>query len=304
MRSYIGVRGLVSPGEGKRLVEIFREITNPPARCLAIVVDVSDDTFAETLKEAKARCGERNEHAHLNPSVANIPKIFVAHESVLNFVNFATTNRAKLVENLERVVGVAGPLLHGIQLAMDWPPTGALRAFRVAHPELRVILRVSRDGVRTVQREMELAIEKEQEEGEEDYEASSPEEIAAMEKGKEVMLADAVAGRVASYAGGITDVLLNLSGEVKEGGRHFDAELMTEFLRALRRKEETRTLGMGVAGGFGGRPFSIRPVEAILREFPNVSMNGCGAMVNVVYQLDVGIAMSFFRNAEDMCANV
>ncbi|GEM_PF-4842390 len=304
MRSYIGVRGFVSPSEGNRLMEIFREMANPLSRCLAIVVDVSDATLAETPKEAKARCGEYNEHARLNPSIANVSKIFVAHESVLNFVNFTTVNRANLAENLERVVGVAGPLLHGIQLVMDWPPAGPLRAFRAAHAGLRVILRVSRDGVRAVRREMDAAIEKGKEEDEEEErEILSPEEIAAAEKNKEVMLADAVARRVALYTGGITDVLLNLSGEMKESGRHFDAELVTEFLRALRRKEETRTLGLCIAGGFGGKPFSIRPVGEILREFPDVSMNGCGAMVNVVNQLDVGSAMSFFRNAEDLCAN-
>lgn len=298
---FIGVRGFVHQSQSRGVCEVFRELARDPVRKLAIVCDVNDATIAETPQDARKRCGEYNEHARLCPPVADIPKIFVTHEWVLNFVNLSTGNHAALAENLERIVAVAGPLLNGIQLAMDWPSPGTLRAFRSAHPDLRIVLRVSRDGVRESEKKAQRIIARMNEEA---GGSLSPERQAAQLQQKAEMFANAVARRVAKYAGGITDVLLNLSGSIKEGGKLFDAELMVEFLRALCRNELTRTLGFAVAGGFGAKPFSIRPVGPILREFSALSTNGAGAMVNVVNQLDASSAMGFFRNMEELCANV
>lgn len=267
LRPWIGVRGCVSSFEVGGLVSIIQTLTHDPVRALGVIVNVNDATLAESDKEAAARCGDYDKAAKGFPRVKELPRLLTAHSDVLNFVYVETKDRMNLGMNLERVVAAAGPALSGVHIGMDWPPREALCAFRGAHPELRVVLRLTRDGVRLMQKQK-------------------------IKKG--TALAAAIAGRIASYD--VTDVHLNLSGPVDEGGTPFDAPLLAEYLRAIRKC--VPAIGLGVAGGLNGAKWKLKPVESLLREFPNLSLSAAAALMAVGSGIAVDAAMIFYRNAE------
>lgn len=266
---YIGVRGWTHAEQTKYVALAFEDLGHEPTRALGIIVNVDDVTLIEGERRARERCGEGNVHARLRPPAGDIvgsewrPGIFVNHPLVLNFVSL-DAHEMFIWGRMEDVVERYGPLLHGIKLGAMWPSVWAVREFRERYPSLRVVLRITRDAVRAVGPVGD---------------AATPIKVAA---------------RVAEYDA--TDALVNLSGPPEEGGTLFDAKLIGRYLRAIH--IAAPEAGLVVAGGFGAKEWSLRPLEPLLPEFPQLSINAGAALVSVVNCVDASCAVGLYRRAE------
>lgn len=262
-KPYIGVRGWTHQSQTRDLVLAFDNFRREPTRVLAVIVNVDDITLIEGERRARERCGERNAHARLRPPVEDIAGIFVDHPYICNFISLDAHDMF-IWSRMEDIVKRWGPLLHGIELDSTWPPVW-IGEFRERHPSLRMILRVTRDAVRAV----------------------GPMNAAATPS--------LVAARAAQYRG-VTDVLVNLSGPPEEGGKLFDAELIGRYLRAIRMVAPE--VGLVAAGGFGAKDWSLTPLEALLPEFPDLSINAGAALVSVANCIDTSCAIGLYLRAE------
>lgn len=267
--SYIGVRGWTHYSQTKDIALTFNGLEHEPTRKLAIIVNVDDDAFVEGERRAHTRCGEGNAHARLRPPVDDImgyeghPGIFVDHPLVLNFVSL-DTHEMLLWNRMDEFVDRCGPLFHGVEFGRMWPPEW-VGEFRERYPSLRMILRITRDAVRAV---------------------------SSVDDDARPFL---VAERVAQYRG-ITDVLVNLSGPLEEGGVLFDAELNGRYLRAIR--SAAPEVGLATAGGFGAKPASLKPLWPLLPEFLDLSINAGAALVSVANCVDASCAIGLYQRAE------
>lgn len=266
---YIGVRGWTHYSQTQNIALAFHDFGHEPTRALAIIVNADDITLIEGERRARERCGEGNAHARLRPPAGDIigseghPGIFVNHPLVLNFVSL-DAHEMLVWNRMEEIVERCGSLLDGIELGTMWPPVW-VGEFRERHPSLRMILRITRDAVRAV----------------------GPVDAAATPF--------LVAARVAQY-GGVTDVLVNLSGPPEEGGALFDAELIGRYLRAIH--AAAPEAGLVTAGGFGAKEWSLRPLQPLLPEFPQLSINAGAALVSVVNCVDASCAVGLYQRAE------
>lgn len=124
---YVGITGFTTSEE----VSAALRLLPPGRRRLMVGVLVSDRTL-EGLPEEM--CPRRH------PAVADLEVLFSADPRAFNAVHFHTRTPERLVDQAERVIALAGPRLHAIQINLERAPPEALRALRASHPGLQLIL--------------------------------------------------------------------------------------------------------------------------------------------------------------------
>lgn len=126
-RPYIGVTGFMSSSEVAAVLSVVPEKSR-----YSLMVGV--------LASGKTLLGGQGKWPGRYPPVEKIGDIFLSDPRVVNLVHIATADRANLSEQLQNVLALGGPCLHGIQLNISWPNPGDLEA--VAKRNVRLILQV------------------------------------------------------------------------------------------------------------------------------------------------------------------
>lgn len=134
---YIGVTGFMT----RRGVEVALSFA-PKHTELKLMVGV--------LASSKTLSGQTNRYPNRYPKVEDIIDIFTADERVLNLIHYSTDTLETLVEELEELVVLGGPNLHGFQLNIAWPDTKTLQRFRLKHPSLHLVLQIGGKAMRMV----------------------------------------------------------------------------------------------------------------------------------------------------------
>lgn len=124
---YVGITGFTTTEE----VAAALKALPPGRRRLMVGILVSD----RTLEGLPEEMGPRR-----HPAVADLEILFSADPRAFNAVHFHTRTPERLVDQVERVIAVAGPRLHALQINLERTPPGALRAIRARFPGLQLIL--------------------------------------------------------------------------------------------------------------------------------------------------------------------
>jgi hypothetical protein len=89
-------------------------------------------------------------HPNRYPSIGKVGEIFTDHPRALNLIHYGTHVKDELFGQLMALTQAGGPNLHGFQLNIPWPDLGELSLFRMAHPELTIVLQVGEDCLASV----------------------------------------------------------------------------------------------------------------------------------------------------------
>lgn len=159
-KPYIGVTGFMSAGEVRSV--------------LRNDLPLGRDLMVGVLSSYKMLTGRGAKFPGRYPEPEKIRDIFVSHPRAVNLIHYATDDRPTLPHQLERLIKLGGPHLHGFQLNMAWPEPNHLEY--VASHVQRIVLQL---GARAIEV------------------GGSPREVSE---------------RLKAYHGLITDVLLDPSG--------------------------------------------------------------------------------------------
>jgi hypothetical protein len=92
------------------------------------------------LVSGKTLCGGQSKWPGRYPLVEAVRGIFRSDPRVVNMIHFATADRLTMSEQLDKLLAIGGPHLHGIQLNISWPNPGDLE--QVAKRNLRLVLQI------------------------------------------------------------------------------------------------------------------------------------------------------------------
>ena len=194
---YIGITGFTTPQEVTAVMEAWPDAPNKSAMIGVLA-------SSNTLK------GRQNRWPHRYPTGGQIKHLFSDHAFAFNVIHYNTEEPETLLSQLERLVELGGPNLHGFQLNMPWPSLKVLELFRRQRPDLAIIFQMRTDTLSMVGNRRQRL-------------------VARLSR---------------EYSELIDYVLLDLSAGL---GRPLDTPWAREFLNALVVAE--RGWGVGVAGG-------------------------------------------------------
>lgn len=159
-RPYIGVTGYTDSAD------VFATLAIPLSSDRQIMIGV----LSSRRKIAEGTASFPNRY----PEPAHIKNIFVNHPRALNLIHYNTNDQPTLPAQLEQLIALGGPHLHGFQLNMAWPEPELIAA--AAEKVERIVLQIGGYALKR---------------------ANSPQKVIE---------------RLKSYQGIITDVLFDLSG--------------------------------------------------------------------------------------------
>ncbi len=191
------------------------------------------------LLSDKTLRGERNKWPGRYPKKENISEIFTSYPQVLNLIHYNTDYPDTLSLQLAEITKIADPNFDGFQLNTAWPPIAELWRYRNANPNKFLLLQMGDKALKKIDSYGCLA---------------------------ESYLED----RFTDYSWVIDAVLVDPSGGK---GQPLNSAKGAKYLRGLRAYP---LLGIGIAGGLG--PDSLRLIEPLLREFPNLSIDAEGKL--------------------------
>jgi hypothetical protein len=250
MRPYIGITGFMASHEVVWLAAVQRELGTEHA---------VRDLMVGVLTNSKTLAGGTNRWPGRYPKVEKIPSIFTEHPRILNLIHYNTDDPSTLTAQLNRLVDIGGPNLHGIQLNIPWPAVAALDRFRWAtFHEQRIVLQIGRTALAAAEH--------------------SPTKLAEM------------VGRYLNPLRVIDAVLLDPSGGE---GRSVEPGWARPFLRAI---SDHHSVELGIAGGLSYESLDL--VEPLLEEFPCLSIDAEGRLRRRPQDyLDLEAAAKYFEGA-------
>jgi len=129
---YIGITGFTDRAEVEHALNFFPEDSS---RRLMVGVLGSNHTLLHGKE--RPHTPDRYPHAY------DVPSIFTDDPRCLNFIHYTTTEPTKIVAEIDQVVALAGPNLHGIQLNiwLPWPKWFA--EIKQRHPQLLLVLQLN-----------------------------------------------------------------------------------------------------------------------------------------------------------------
>lgn len=196
-RPYVGITGFMSDAEVVKVLDAMPDM----GHALMVGVLVSEKTLN----------GLPNKHPNRYPRIGDIRGIFTDDPRVLNLVHYHTKSCAGLERQLDLLVELGGPSVHGIQLNMADPPLDQLRAFKARHPGLKLVVQANHHMFRSAE--------------------YSPQRLAKTALGY---------AEVAEY------LLFDLSGG---SGMLCNCDLLCNFVCTMKRSAVP--LRLGIAGGLG-----------------------------------------------------
>lgn len=130
-KPYIGITGFMSSSE---VTEVLGSMPKDCERLLMVGVLASQKTLS----------GEKNKWPNRYPAVDQIAGIFPEHPLALNLIHYHTKEASALYDDLTKLTEIAGERLHGFQLNVMWPPPNHLRQYKLEHPEMKLVLQITR----------------------------------------------------------------------------------------------------------------------------------------------------------------
>lgn len=124
---YIGITGFTTPAEAAAALRLL-----PSGRRRLMVGVLASDRTLEGLPEET--------HPRRHPRAAELPALFLEDSRAFNVVHFHTRTPEALAIQADRLIELAGPRLHGLQINLHQIPIEGLRAIRARHPGLRLIV--------------------------------------------------------------------------------------------------------------------------------------------------------------------
>ncbi|MFA5934370.1 MAG: hypothetical protein WC827_00570 [Candidatus Paceibacterota bacterium] len=236
-KSYSGICDVYSPEEAKAMADELRKERKNSNRKVMIGVMTHPLTLNPERGRGIPECDGVRE---VFPSIEAVSGGFIDDPDVLNTVHYADLygpNKGQdIFANLELVVKYGGENLHAIQIDVTWPNIEELKAFKVKHQQLAIILQVGRFALKEVDNDPQKVVE-----------------------------------RLREYGGSIDFVLLDTS---MGKGVGIESEGLLPLLRLI--KKELPGLGLAVAGGLGPDQHSMDELEPIAKEFPGISIDAQG----------------------------
>jgi len=196
-RPYVGITGFMSGDEVTIVLGAMPKLRH----ALMVGVLASDKTLN----------GMPSDYPNRYPKIQDIAAIFVDDPRVLNLVHYHAKYLDALERQLEEIVAHGGPHLHGIQLNLDEPPLRLLQAFKVRHPDQKLVIQANHSMFRRA-----------------DY---SPQRLAR---------------KAAAYASVAEYLMFDLSGG---NGMQCSSDMLRNFVVAM--KAEKVPMQLGISGGFG-----------------------------------------------------
>lgn len=243
MKPYIGVTGFSKPEEVSAVVRAFPK--NAKRKLMVGVLATYKSLRGIPIKPKWAK---------QMPKPADISKLFLADERVVNLIHFSTEEgqEGSVLDDLFRIHELAGPNFHGFQLNVAWPQVDQLDAYRARMGwNYRIVLQLGQKAVKAV--------------------GGTPQGVVDM---------------LSRYVGVVNDILLDPSGGL---GKPFDTERAREFLSAI--TEQGWDIGLGVAGGLG--PDSLYLIRPLVSEFPSLSVDAQGRLRNAENDLDLNLVNTY-----------
>lgn len=102
------------------------------------------------LVSQKSLQGKSNQWPNRYPKLSDVPQLMPEHPMAFNVIHFNTDDPTTISYQLSKIVQVAGPDLHGIQLNMAWPSPEELHRFNQQNPDLEIILQINQESVQMV----------------------------------------------------------------------------------------------------------------------------------------------------------
>jgi hypothetical protein len=135
---YVGVTGFMHSDEVAALLA-----TVPAHSRYRLMVGV--------LMSSKTLRGDANSWPGRYPKAETVASLFPDDERALNLVHYSTDERLTLHTQLEQVAWLGGMHCDGIQLNMAWPNFNDIVNFRLAHPDLYIVLQIGKRAMERVE---------------------------------------------------------------------------------------------------------------------------------------------------------
>ena len=246
-KPYIGITGFMASGE---VAEVLGSMPKDCERLLMVGVLASQKTLR----------GEQNKWPNRYPAMDQIAGIFQPHPLALNLLHYHTRDKETLYEDLMRLTDIAGEHLHGFQLNIMWPSTILLHKYKLAHPEMKLVLQLNSEI-------LDEAL---------------------------ITHPEVVAEKILYWYSKLVDyVLLDPSG-----GTGTPLDSMLTFIYAEAVAADNPDLGLVVAGGLGHE--SLNLVSWIASKFPNVSIDAEGRLRDKDDMLDLALAKNYLAKALEL----
>ncbi len=211
---YDGITGFTTPQQVQTLLDTRvrnMRIYGVPENAHTMQVPFTERLLmVGVLVSSKTMRGLTNKWPNRYPKIEDVPALFTNHPAAFNLIHFNTKEPEELCTQLETLVQIGGPNLHGFQLNIAWPSPRLLEQFLVRNPSVRIVLQVGSTAFEEV--------------------SNSP-----------TVLARKVAQE---YVGLVDYILLDPSGGL---GKLIDVDTAQAYLEELKNKD--LPIGLGIAGG-------------------------------------------------------
>ncbi len=129
---YIGITGFTKPHEVAKILK-FMPYKNTHLLMVGVLVN-----------GALLRLGCENTNRRF-AKTKDIKDIFICNPRVLNIVHYCNSSQKNMFSDLEKLIEISGPNLHGFQLNMRWPNISILKEFKEKYPDMKIVLQIERD---------------------------------------------------------------------------------------------------------------------------------------------------------------
>jgi len=252
---YIGITGFTQQNEVKAVIEGETLQCVPPDRKIMIGV----------LANSQTLIGMKQALPNLYPDAKVIPNIFFRHEQLFNVVCYHSdlTVAPAYYKELELITKSCGEPLNGIQLHNVWPHPNIIAIYRSVFPRIKIILRIGDKAFRAVDFSGKLSAK---------------------------AVAKRIAERIIWYEDTIDAVLIDRSDGY---GKQICIGLADACLRVFHNR--IPHLHASVAGGFSSDDSAIEPFRALVKHFPDISIDTESGIRNAANRLDIGQVKMYIK---------
>lgn len=193
------------------------------------------------LVSHKTLRGEKNKWPKRYPLVEELPNLMLKSDRLLNLIHYNTHTQA-FVPELEQLINMSGPNLHGFQLNICWPDPKELERFRNNGNAQSIVLQIGGNAFRQINH--------------------SPKQLAEKLENEYVHLIDYV--------------LLDPSGGF---GQAMDINKADQYLDELYWRQLNEHLVFGVAGGLSG--YNIHELDPLIMKYDQLCVDAEGRLRNI-----------------------
>lgn len=136
-KPYIGICDFTDNEQVRKIATVLSKTNPRTERQLMAGIMVSYKTL-NGMESSWTKCW---------PPKEDIPTIFLAWPSVMNCIHYADPEQNHLLRSILKVDHIGGWKLNTIQLDLKWPNPEDIKAFRLAHPQTKIVLQANADAL-------------------------------------------------------------------------------------------------------------------------------------------------------------